>query len=371
MLQHSNKIRIIFFLPNFKLGGAAESIVKMSEFLIQNGFSIVILSLGKNSFKKKLKYIGCEIMELDSSRTFYAIPKIRKIIKSEIVKNHPKLIFVSNIHYANIISIISCYGFRKKLKLVLTERSSLSELLIYSNLKKYLKNLLIYYLAKRLYHLSNFIITNSKFEKKYIIHNFKLSNILCIHPASIKKIYKKKNKIIKKIIKIIYVGRISEEKGLGLIIEALADIKYSIDFKLKIYGDGNKKNEIKTLINKYNLSKKIKLCGYEKNQNIIFKNTDLLINASYFEGLPNAIVQAINHNIFIICSNSPGGNMEVIDNGKFGFYFENKNHKDLARKIRKYFFLRNKLKIREKLKHLSKYTAKNSFEKYKDLFRKI
>ena len=45
---------------------------------------------------------------------------------------------------------------------------------------------------------------------------------------------------------------------------------------------------------------------------IIFKDVDLFINASWFEGLPNALVQSINNNIFPICSKSPGGNLEVI-----------------------------------------------------------
>ena len=194
MLQHSNKIRIIFFLPNFELGGAAESIVKLSGFLKQGGYSILVLSLGKNLYKKKLKSIGCEIIELNSSKAIFSILKIKKLVKSEISKNYFKLIFVSNIHYANIISIISCYGYREKLKLILTERSSLSELLINSNFLKYLKNLVIYYCAKKLYCLSDIIITNSKFEKKYILNNFKLKNVLCIHPASIEKIFKKRTK---------------------------------------------------------------------------------------------------------------------------------------------------------------------------------
>ncbi len=371
MLQHSNKIRIIFFLPNFELGGAAESIVKLSGFLKQGGYSILVLSLGKNLYKKKLKSIGCEIIELNSSKAIFSILKIKKLVKSEISKNYFKLIFVSNIHYANIISIISCYGYREKLKLILTERSSLSELLINSNFLKYLKNLVIYYCAKKLYCLSDIIITNSKFEKKYILNNFKLKNVLCIHPASIEKIFKKRTKKKTNILKIIYVGRISEEKGVDLIIKALSQINKSINFQLNIYGDGNKRNEIKALINKFSLSKKVRLCGFETNERKIFKNADLLINASHFEGLPNAIVQAIHNNIFVICSNSPGGNLEVIKNKKFGFNFKNKNYKDLAKKIEKYSILRNKILDKEKLKHLEKYTAKYSFEKYINLFKKI
>ena len=52
------------------------------------------------------------------------------------------------------------------------------------------------------------------------------------------------------------MGRISEEKGVDLIIKALSQINKSINFQLNIYGDGNKRNEIKALINKFSLSKR-------------------------------------------------------------------------------------------------------------------
>ena len=79
---------------------------------------------------------------------------------------------------------------------------------------------------------------------------------MCIHPASIEKILKKRTKKKTNILKIIYVGRISEEKRVDLIIKALSQINKSINFQLNIYGDGNKRNEIKALINKFGLSKK-------------------------------------------------------------------------------------------------------------------
>ena len=143
MYKYTNKIRITFFLPNFNLGGAAESIVKLAEFLSKKDYSILIISIGKNFYKKKLKLFGCELIELNSSRTLFSVFKIRKIITDENLKKYSKTIFISNIHYSNIVSILSCIGL-SKIKLILTERSSLSELLIYSNFIKFLKNSLIY-----------------------------------------------------------------------------------------------------------------------------------------------------------------------------------------------------------------------------------
>ena len=45
------------------------------------------------------------------------------------------------------------------------------------------------------------------------------------------------------------------------------------------------------------------------------------------------MVQALNFNVPIICSRSPGGNIEVIKNGKYGQIFQVNNEVDLANKI--------------------------------------
>ena len=101
-----------------------------------------------------------------------------------------------------------------------------------------------------------------------------------------------------------------------------------------------------------------------KNKNFIFKNADLFVNASHWEGLPNALVQSINYNVFQICSDAPGGNIEVIKNGKFGMSFKTNNKEDLQKKIIKFFDKRFKLKNRSRIIHLKNFTEKKSNEEY-------
>ena len=67
MVFKKKQKRLVFFLPNFILGGAGESIFKLSKFLVKYNFSILIVSLGKNFYKKDFKKINCEITEIDSS----------------------------------------------------------------------------------------------------------------------------------------------------------------------------------------------------------------------------------------------------------------------------------------------------------------
>lgn len=281
-----------------------------------------------------MKYIGCNIYEINSSRALFSIFKLRSLIKSELNKKITKTILISNIHYANILALISCFKL-KNIKIILTERSSIAELLIYNNFLGYIKNGIIFILAKYFYRFANLIITNSKFEKNFIKNKFRIKNIIHIYPPSILKVNKKsrinvKNSSTKKII---YVGRLSKEKGVLTILKALSKIEKEINFLFIIYGDGEEKNKLKQFIKINNLKKKVLFMGYSKNKNKIFSNANLFINSSYFEGLPNAMVQSINNNIFPICSKSPGGNYEVIKFGKLGMSFRTNDYLDLKKKL--------------------------------------
>jgi glycosyltransferase involved in cell wall biosynthesis len=346
------------------LGGAGESIFKLSKFLIKHNFSILIICLGKNYYKKDFKKINCDTVEIDSSKTLFSIFKLRRLVIDESKKNFEKIIFISNLNYANVISIISLINLNK-IKVILTERSSISELNYSKSLSKKFKNNIIYFLAKFLYKFSDLIITNSKFERNYIQDKFHLNNVICIHPPSIKNIIKKnRNNNYKKIVNILYVGRLSREKGIFVILKALRNLSNQYKFLFNLYGDGPERKSIEKFIKINNLNKIISLKGFEKNKKIIFKDANLFINASLWEGLPNALVQSINYNVFPICSDAPGGNMEVIKNGKLGFYFKTNDEKDLQKKIKKFFNNRSKLNNKSRIKHLQNYTEIKSNQKY-------
>ena len=367
----SQKKRLVFFLPNFGQGGAAESILKLSKFLIQKNFSILIISIGNNSYKKDFTKIKCDLVELNSSRTLFAIFKIRKVMLNEIKKNFSKIIFISNIHYANIISIFSLINL-DKIKLIVTERSSISELNYSNNFVNNLKNKIIYHLAKNLYKFSDLVITNSKFEKIFIKEKFQLKKVICIHPPSIKNILKCKKKLSnKRKQNIIYVGRLSSEKGVFTILKALVKIKKKHLFTFTLFGNGPNLETIKKFIKDNNLTKFIKFKGFIKNKEHIFKKANLFINASLWEGLPNALVQSINHSVFPICSDAPGGNIEVINNGELGMSFKTNDHEDLEKKITMFFKKRLKLNDKKRIIHLKNYTETRSNQEYLKTLNKV
>ena len=82
-------------------------------------------------------------------------------------------------------------------------------------------------------------------------------------------------------------------------------------------------------------------------------------------------MQAINHNVYPICSNAPGGNIEVINNGKFGMSFDLNDKNDLKKKIIRFINKKPKLNNSARINHLKKYTEENSNKKYLKILNKI
>ena len=194
-------INLIFFLPNFIFGGAGNSIVRLCKSLNKKKYRINIISIGKCSYKNELKKFGFNFFELKTKKVSTSIFVLNRLVKKIISKNYSKNIFISGIHYANIVSIISLRSI-KNLKLIVVERTDIQELKIHYSLKKQIKNIFIYFLLKIFYKKADLVIANS-LKAKNDLQRICKTKVEKITPPSflgyekIKK-KKKKNKILGK-----------------------------------------------------------------------------------------------------------------------------------------------------------------------------
>ena len=74
-------INLIFFLPNFKFGGAGNSVIRLCKSLDKKKYKINIISIGRCSYKEELKNFDFNFFELKKKKLIYLIYSIRKIIK--------------------------------------------------------------------------------------------------------------------------------------------------------------------------------------------------------------------------------------------------------------------------------------------------
>ena len=134
------KINLIFFLSEFVIGGAGNSIFKLCKNLSKKKYNIAIISLNKCSYKKELVNCGVSVYEVKSSKTIFAMPKIKKIVE-KLIDNKNKNIFLSNIYYSNILSILFLRSLN--MKLILIERTPFQELSIYYSFIDFIKKILL------------------------------------------------------------------------------------------------------------------------------------------------------------------------------------------------------------------------------------
>ena len=362
------KKNLIILLPNFKFGGAGNSVFSLINYLKKTDFNITVICIGncdyKNLFNKKIN-----LYELENKSLLSLFPEILSIVK-KIKSDNKKNIIYSNHHYANIYSILLKILI-KKIHVIGVERTCIYELSKYFSFKDFLKKVFIKATVLIIYRFADTIISNTIFTKEEI-RNFSKNNVVQIYSPSISEIKEFKNKNLKPRINLLWVGRLSKEKG-------CKDLVYSakyLDFKANVFilGDGDEFNEIKKLI-KENQNKNIKffLKRYIKKPDPYFKKSHILINTSFFEGSNNSIVQAINENLIILASNVPGGNKELLQNKKFGFFYKKDDPSDLAKKLKE--MIKNYCKFQSKLKFkkvfLKNFTSNFSNKKTLRIINKI
>lgn len=117
---------------------------------------------------------------------------------------------------------------------------------------------------------------------------------------------------------ILYTGRLSApQKMLDHLIVAYARLRVSLPTKLYIIGDGPEKARLQRIIKKYNLENSIRLIPAVEEVAAFLQSADVFVMPSRFEGLSNAILEAMACGLPVIATRVEG-NIDLIEDGVNG-----------------------------------------------------
>ena len=188
-----------------------------------------------------------------------------------------------------------------------------------------------------------------------------------------KNLKNQKNFQFQKKLKILNIGRFTDQKDQITLLKSLNIIKNKIDFEASIVGRGNLKIKLQNYIEKKNLQKSVKLYDFVENPYPLIKQSNLFVLTSKFEGLPNVLLESLVLKKFIISSNCHTGPKEILLNGKGGLLFKVGDYKQLAEKI--VYFSKNQKKClklsKNSIKGLKRFDFKKNLEKYFQLVNNI
>jgi glycosyltransferase involved in cell wall biosynthesis len=157
----------------------------------------------------------------------------------------------------------------------------------------------------------------------------------------------------------LFVGRLTEEKGVGVLLKAWKALYNKAGVKLKIAGDGPMRQEVSDASG---LGRGIEFIGRQPSNEIydmMGRATALVFPSIWYEGQPRTMIEAMAKGTPILASRL-GSMMEMIDDGKNGLLFTPGDAEDLSRQMQRLLEdapLRQKMRQAARSEFENRYTA--------------
>ncbi|WP_192583299.1 glycosyltransferase family 4 protein [Streptomyces albicerus] len=114
-------------------------------------------------------------------------------------------------------------------------------------------------------------------------------------------------------------GRLFPQKGFDLLIPAWAKLVETYpDWQLRIYGSGEKKAELRALIEEHHLYNHVFLMGHTDRLDDELAKASFYVLSSRFEGLPMVMIEAMSHSLPVVGFDCPTGPSDVLTHGVDG-----------------------------------------------------
>lgn len=125
------------------------------------------------------------------------------------------------------------------------------------------------------------------------------------------------------IFRICYVGRLSEEKQVDMLVESVISLHKEVkNIELVIIGEGHKFNDIYNKVVHANAKNYIKFLGYKENPYPYIQKSSLLVCCSKTESFCLVVAESLALGTPVV-STKCGGPEEILENGRYGLLIEN------------------------------------------------
>lgn len=323
-------MKIYIYISDLGAGGAERVCCNLANELTRLGHEIHIVALNleqdvySHTLDSKIK-----VHSLHASRIRYGILPMIRLLRKEKAEN--VLVFGSEM--GGILTKVRSLGLLKckivvrilnNIEITISKEEKISPL-VQKVLKKSQKNM----------KDMDFVIAQCKAMEEMLKKNVGLSeNCKCIYnPVSqylvehTKPIEKKENEPKN----IGFIGRIDPQKNIEDLLGAFALLcKEEKDVKLHIYGKGIHEEKARKIVEDKHLQDKVLFQGIRSDMENVYAGLDMVVLSSKYEGMPNALIEAIAIGIPVVSYDCPIGPSEIIVEDVNGYLIPMDNVEALA-----------------------------------------
>jgi glycosyltransferase involved in cell wall biosynthesis len=120
---------------------------------------------------------------------------------------------------------------------------------------------------------------------------------------------------------VLYAGRLSEEKNLGAILEAAADLASRVKLQVTFIGDGPERPRLEARARQLQVS--VTFLPFIEHARLaeLMAQADVFVLPSFTEGHPKVLLEAMSCGLPCIAS-AVGGSLSIVDDGRTGLLFD-------------------------------------------------
>ncbi len=299
---------IVFFIQNFSRSAGSERVTSVvANMLSREGYNVTVLSIcGNNTcfynIDEKVRLVTlCNEPEINNRKSFF---KVKRRLSSFYKANKTDLVI-------DVCSALCIYTLLLKKKFhyknITWEHFNFT---VNSGMNKLGRK----YAARK----SDYIVTLTEQDKSFYTDAFPhmRAKITYIYNPSP---YKPQNAECERENTVISVGRLTTQKGFDRLIEIWKGIEKELpDWKMRVFGDGEEKENLKKELLRKNV-KNFEFCPATKRIDEEYKKAKIYVSTSLFEGLPMTMIEAQSFGLPIISYDFITGPEDIIREGKNGY----------------------------------------------------
>ena len=338
--------KIMFYINAIHDGGAERVMINLADYFSRQGYKTILVTSFRDTWEytvpNAVKRITLEEHEIKQSKLKRNITRIKRLRK--LCKDEKPDILVSFMAEPNFRAILATWGLPVK-----------NLISVRNDPDKEYAGRVGHIVGKYLLPFADGCVFQTKEAKNWFPKRLQKKSRI-IYNAVKEDFYHVERHPVPG--EIVTCGRLEEQKNHALLIAAFSKVveRYP-EARLKIYGVGSLCGKLQKQIDALGLHEKAFLMGATNHVEKVLETADVFVLSSDFEGMPNALMEAMAAGVPCISTDCPCGGPRELFGDEMAVYLTSiNNSSELAKRLNAFYCLNEseRAQVEKKIKKRSK-----------------